>query len=62
MQYRVIWEIDIDAASPKEAAQEAFECMQKPTDATVFEVTDSEGKHHTVDLLMNEVKTNKDLL
>jgi len=34
--YRVIWAIDVEAASPKAAAKKALERMQIPTWATNF--------------------------
>lgn len=38
--YRVRWEIDVEADSPREAAAEAFRLVRKPeTTATVFDVT-----------------------
>ena len=50
--YRVQWEIDIEAATPKEAAEQAFEIMKDPESiATVFDVFDSTGKKTTVDML-----------
>lgn len=53
--YFVTWEIDIfDAASPREAAEQAFAAMQRPgTLATAFKVIehDSGGEAVTVDLL-----------
>lgn len=37
--YRLVWEIDIDAASPLEAAKEALAVMRDPSSiATVFDV------------------------
>lgn len=39
MQYKVVWTIDIEANSPKEAAQQALEIMQdKGSEAINFEV------------------------
>jgi hypothetical protein len=39
MQFRVRWEIDIEADSPKEAAQKALEIHRDPGSiATIFEV------------------------
>lgn len=55
----VTWEIDIfDAASPREAAQRAFDMMRKhDTTATVFTVIehDGSGEAVTVDLLEEEI-------
>ena len=39
MEYRVVWEIDIDAEGPEEAAREAFAAMQDP---------DTLARHFTV--------------
>jgi hypothetical protein len=37
--YRVVWEIDIDADTPTEAAQKALKIQRKPDSwATVFQV------------------------
>lgn len=42
--YRVIWEIDIDADSPQEAATEALRIQRAPySTATVFKVIESFG-------------------
>jgi hypothetical protein len=39
MNYRVVWEIDIEADSPREAAAEALRIQRDPQSiATVFEV------------------------
>lgn len=56
--YRVSWEIDLDAANPREAAQEALRIMRDPKSiATVFYVIESDSDAntktatiHTVDL------------
>jgi hypothetical protein len=52
MEYRVIWEIDIYADSPKQAAEAAREVQLGPDmPATVFEVWDyAKQKMHRVDL------------
>jgi hypothetical protein len=51
-EYRVIWEIDVDGESPKDAALEAYRHMyRKGTSATFFEVIDRTGKRTRVDLL-----------
>jgi hypothetical protein len=52
MEYRVIWEIDIHADSPKEAAEAAREVQLRPDmPATVFEVWDyAKQKMNRVDL------------
>lgn len=51
--YLVTWEIDAEAESPREAAQEAFDAMQREdTWATVFTVEDLDtGKKVLIDLL-----------
>ena len=53
--HHVTWEIDLDAGTPREAAEEAFAIMQRPgTTATVFDVTDEAGATHRVDLMEGE--------
>lgn len=54
--YHVIWEMDIDADSPLEAAVQARENQTRPgTWSVVFDVTDPRtGKTTRVDLLDNE--------
>lgn len=51
MKYRVTWDIEIDADSPKAAAEEAL-IIQRDTMsiATVFNVYDSRGKVWEIDL------------
>lgn len=51
-EFRVRWEIDIEAASPREAAQEVLDIQRDPQSiATVFEVTDrSTDQTTTIDL------------
>lgn len=52
MTYHVVWEIDIDADTPYEAAQMAQHYQQLPnTTATVFEVFDENGEAVFIDLL-----------
>jgi hypothetical protein len=45
MEYRVAWEIDVEADSPREAAEKAREIMQRPKtepdSANVFQVLES---------------------
>jgi hypothetical protein len=42
--YRVVWEIDIYAQSPREAAKEARAIQQdKDSTATVFDVAEEDG-------------------
>lgn len=49
--YLVKWEIDIDADSPREAAEKAFEIQQRPgSTANAFVVYDKEGRRTLVDL------------
>jgi hypothetical protein len=51
LEFRVIWEIDIDADSPMEAAHEARAVQLRPdTTATVFNVWEHAGLMHSVDL------------
>jgi hypothetical protein len=52
MEFRVIWEIDIHADSPKQAAEAAREVQLRPDlPATVFEVWDyAKHKMHRTDL------------
>jgi hypothetical protein len=53
LDFRVIWEIDIRAEGPKEAAQEARAIQLTPgMSATVFEVwACAAGKMHRIDLV-----------
>jgi hypothetical protein len=53
MGFRVIWEIDIEATGPKEAAQQAREIQLIPgMSATVFDVwAYTAGKMHRIDLV-----------
>jgi hypothetical protein len=53
LEFRVIWEIDIDATSPKEAAQEARVIQLTPgMSATVFDVwAHAAGQMHRIDLI-----------
>jgi hypothetical protein len=51
MTYRVTWEIDINADSPRDAACKAQEIQRRPdSTATVFEVERPDGSVVTVDL------------
>jgi hypothetical protein len=52
MEFRVIWEIDIDADSPKQAVQQARAIQLSPDmPATVFDVWDhAKQRMHRVDL------------
>jgi hypothetical protein len=53
MEFRVIWEIDIEAEGPKQAAQQAREIQLIPgMSATVFDVwAYVGGKMHRIDLV-----------
>ena len=43
--YRIVWEIDIEADSPEEAAREALLIQRdQGSDATCFTVTDKESE------------------
>jgi hypothetical protein len=49
--YLVTWDIDIDADSPKEAAEKALVIQRDPESvATVFRIEDDDRNSHTVDL------------
>jgi hypothetical protein len=52
MEFRVIWEINIDADNPKEAAHGAREVQLRPDmPATVFDIWEhAAGKMHRVDV------------
>ena len=60
MEYNVTWTIDVDADSPEEAARAALE-MQRRSDswATHFEVQDSQGYVHEVDLGSPDESSNR---
>ena len=48
--YRVVWEIDISATGPVEAAERAREIQRDPQSwATVYRVTDEEGHIRKID-------------
>jgi hypothetical protein len=51
--YRVVWEFDVDdVANPREAAEVAFETVQRPgTSANVFDVYE----HGKLDVLVETV-------
>lgn len=57
MEYLVIWDIDIDAETPEEAAREARAIQQDPaSEATFFSVIDRDtGKEVLIDLLDPEL-------
>ncbi len=49
--YVVEWCIDVDADSPREAAQQAWETMRRPkSTANVFDVIDPKGETKRIDL------------
>ncbi len=51
--YHIIWEIDLEADSPKEAAEKALAIQRDRTScATIFDVYDESCEKVTVDLLM----------
>lgn len=50
-RFHVVWEIDVYAETPREAAQQAFDHMQRVnTTANYFEVYDQDGEKTIVDL------------
>lgn len=52
MLYRVSWSIEVDADSPREAAELCRTIMRDPDNiAVVFEVVDEDGNRLLVDLL-----------
>ncbi len=55
-QYRVRWEIDVEAASPLAAAERALALQRDPrSPATVFQVEDESGRTTTFDLPVRAV-------
>ena len=55
MQYRITWEIDIDADTPQEAAKQARNVQLDPeSSATVFDVWSEDGQQFHIDLMENE--------
>jgi hypothetical protein len=64
MQFRVIWEIDIDAEEPKEAAQQVRAIQLAPgMSATVFDVwAHAAGKIHRIDLVEELDRLDRDEL
>jgi hypothetical protein len=49
--YHVLWEIDIEAESPIDAARQALRIQRDPdSTATVFDVTDGDGNTQRIDL------------
>jgi len=64
LEFRVIWEIEIEADSPKEAAQEARVIQLTPgMSATVFDVwAHVAGKMHQIDLIEQPDRLDRDEL
>ena len=51
MQYRIVWEIDLDAESAEDAAHQALEIQRDPASiVTCFIVTDETGTRQEIDL------------
>ena len=51
MQYRIVWEIDLDAESAEDAALQALEIQRDPASiATCFIVIDENGTRQEIDL------------
>jgi hypothetical protein len=64
VEFRVTWEIEIEAESPKEAAQEARVIQLTPDmSATVFDVwAHVAGKMHRIDLIEEPYRLDRDEL
>ncbi len=64
LEFRVIWEIEIEADGPKEAAQEARVIQLTPgMSATVFDVwAHAAGKMHRIDLIEQPDRLDRDEL
>lgn len=64
LEFRVIWEIDIEAESPKEAAREARVIQLTPgMSATIFDVwAHVTGKMHRIDLIEQPDSLDRDEL
>jgi hypothetical protein len=64
LEFRVIWEIEIEADSPNEAAQEARVIQLTPgMSATVFDVwAHAAGKMHRIDLIEEPDRLDRDEL
>jgi hypothetical protein len=64
MEFRVIWEIDIEAEGAKEAAQQARAIQLTPgMSATVFDVwAYVAGKMHRIDLVEEDDRLDRDEL
>ena len=61
LEFRVIWEIEIDADSPKQAAEQARALQMNPAmPATIFEVWEhARQRMHRVDLAAAEDRLDK---
>lgn len=57
--YHVKWEIDVEASSPKEAAEQALSIQNDNSGATVFEIYKQKEHIATVDLYANTTKRHK---
>lgn len=56
--YSIVWEIDVKADTPEEAARKALAIQRNPESiATVFDVYDAEGVATRVDLLAIDEET-----
>lgn len=55
-EYKVVWVVDIDAGSPKEAAQQALDIQLDNEQATFFELHQDGVKIAEVDLFEDTVK------
>jgi hypothetical protein len=64
LEFRVIWEVDIEAESPMEAAQEARLLQLTPgISATIFDVwAHAAGKMHRIDLIEQQDSLDRDEL
>jgi hypothetical protein len=52
---RVVWEVNVDADGPREAAEKALAMQRNPeSTATVFDVTNEHGQTVRVDLMEAE--------
>jgi hypothetical protein len=62
LEFRVIWEINIESESPKEAAQEARVIQLTPgMSATIFDVwAHATGKMHRIDLIEQPDSLDRD--
>jgi len=53
MEYKIKWEIDIEADSPEEAAAKAMYLQQNDdSQASIYEVTDTDGNVKEIDVLV----------